>query len=174
MLVPEMFAQLGRIDALDLNQANAGGRCALAQGCPDLDAWVGSQQGFGPAVAQQTEAGNLPLGSNGSMEREGQGDGVVTGGRMGADLLELADVVGHRGVRGHQRPDGLQFRLPDIEKPRSHGPKRPLMQTGGKVVALQIVALEREVSERVGAVDEDGDPFLACQPNHVPHRQDLS
>ena len=107
------------------------------------------------------------------MKGQGRGDGVVVGGRVGADLFVFTDVFVEGRVGAHQRPDRLLFRLADIEKPGADRRQQPLVQAAAEVIAIQVVAFEGKVGEGVCAVDEDLDALLPSQAHHIADRQDL-
>ena len=55
---------------------------------------------FGPSGLEVSQARGLPFDADAAMEHQRFGDGVVIGRRVGADLLELADVLRLTGRRG--------------------------------------------------------------------------
>ena len=57
--------------------------------------------------------------------------------------------------------------LADVEEPRADRREEPLVQARPVVVALEVVALEREVGEGVRAVDEHLDAALAAEAHDV-------
>ena len=77
-------------------------------------------------------------------------------------------------VGGHQGPDRLLFRLADIKKSGADRRQQPLVQAAAEVIAFQVVALERQMGEGVGAVDENLDALFPSQSHHVADGQDLA
>src|SRR2546425_12269372 len=64
-------------------------------------------------------------------------DGVVVGGGVGPDLLELADVPVHFGRRGHERPELLDLRLAHVQEAGAVRGEQPLVQAGAVEVAVR-------------------------------------
>ena len=173
MLVHQVGAELPGIDPVDVDQRDAARGGVVVQGRPDLDLRAGGDEGLDPAVAEIAQACGLPLGTDAPVERQRRADGVVVGGRVGADLLVLPDIIRLAGGGGHHRPDRLDLGLADIKQARADRGEQPLVQAGGEIVAVQLVAGEREVGERMGTVDEDLDAQRAGHLHDVADGQDL-
>src|SRR5450756_1930516 len=92
---------------------------------------------------------------------------------MSADLLVLPDVVVLSRSRGHERPEILLLVLPHVQESSAHRGEQPLVKTRSVIVALEIVALERKVRERVRAIHEHFDSQRARHLHDLPHRHDL-
>ena len=105
MLVPEVASKFARVDTLICTKPIPPDGASSPSGGPDLDSLIGREQGLGPAVAQIAQACDLAIGADRSVKRQGRDDGIVIGSRMGADLLELADVV---IVRRRRRPSAAR------------------------------------------------------------------
>src|SRR5882724_2718146 len=114
-----------------------------------------------PAVLQKAEPRCFALAADTFVKCERLRNSVVIGGRVRADLFELANVTVLFLVGGHQWPQLPDLRFPDIQKAGAVGRKQPLMQARPVVVAIKIGVLEREVRKRVRAVDDDFDAALA-------------
>ena len=107
------------------------------------------------------------------MELQRLGDRVVHGRRVRADLLELPDVGVPRLGGRRERPVALDERAPHVQEPGADRRQQPLVQAGAVVVALEIGQREREVRERMRAIDDRLD---AARPGHstdVAHGEDL-
>ena len=102
-----------------------------------------------PAVPQITQPRGLTLAADRIVKGQRFGNGVVIGGRVGADLLEFADVLGARRAGRRQRPQSLDVFPSDVEKPRADRREQPFVQTGAVVIAAQVGGLVREVRERM-------------------------
>src|SRR6185295_4225996 len=105
------------------------------------------------AIGEIAEAGRFPLDANRLMERERFGDRVVVRGRMRADFLELADVLRLALGRRRQRPRLLDVLAANVEEAGADRGEQPFVQRRAVVVDLEIAQLEREMRERVRAVD---------------------
>ena len=93
---------------------------------------------------------------------------------MRADLLELADVLVHLRRRGHHRPDSRDLRAPHIEESGADRRGQPLVQGRPVVVAVEIVALEREMAIGVRPIHDHFDAARAAQLRDPLHRKDLA
>src|SRR4029077_18417686 len=84
------------------------------------------------------------------------------GGRgAGTDFLELADVRVVPLGRRLQRPGRRDAILSDIEQSGTRRREQPLVQADTVEIHREVAQLEREVRQRVGAVDDGGDAALA-------------
>ena len=109
-----------------------------------------------------------------SMERQRFGDRIVVGGRMRADLLELADVVLLRGGGRHQRPQRRDLLAPHVEEAGADRRQQPLVQAGAVVVAAEIRALNGKCAKACAPSTIGLDaaaPRLVADPLH---RKDLA
>ncbi len=75
---------------------------------------------------------------------------------------------------GHQRPERLDLVAPHVEEAGADRRVQPLVQARAVVVAAELVAREREVRERVRAVDEDLDALRPRQLDDLAHRRDVA
>ena len=64
--------------------------------------------------------------------------------------------------------------LPDVEESGAGRRQQPLVQAGAVVVHLEVAQLEREVRQRVRAVDDGDDAALPGHAARALHREDLS
>ena len=72
--------------------ADGAGLCGVETG---KDSRAGTRlDAPGPAILQESKPGRFPLAADGLVKLQGFRNGVVSGGRVGPNLLELADVVG--------------------------------------------------------------------------------
>jgi hypothetical protein len=108
------------------------------------------------------------------MERQRFGDGVVVGGRVRADLLELADVVRLGRACGRERPERRDVLAAHIQKARADGREQPFVEARAVEIAAEVARLVGEVREGVRAVDNGLDPAPPRFIADLLHRKDLS
>src|SRR5689334_12875525 len=138
VLIEQPLTELDVVDAIDLKQRNRSG-LPVVERSQRRDPRILRDDSLRPAVAQVAQTCNLALGANASVECERGGDGVVIRGRMGSNLLVLANVVVLLGVRRHQRPEILLLLLPDVEEAGANGSEQPFVQARSVVIAVQVV-----------------------------------
>ena len=138
----------------------------------DAEPGVGRQP-LSPPVTEIAKTRGLALRADPIVKAERFGYRVVVGCRMGPDLLELPDVVRLRRGRGLQRPQAGDVFPPHVKKPRADRREQPLVQARAVVVAAQIADLERELRERMRAVDNCLDPAPPRLVADLLHRKDL-
>jgi hypothetical protein len=170
--LPQVVGQLRGVDTIDLYGGDTVGKARLETGV-ESDPF-GFDQPLGPAVPQVDQTGGLAPDSDSLVEGQRLGDGQIVGGRVGADLLELADVVVHLVGGGHQRPQIPDLVPSDIEQAGAMGSKEPLVEAGGEVVAVEVLLRKVVVGKGVGAVDDHRDPLLSGHLHDLAHRQDLT
>ena len=93
---------------------------------------------------------------------------------MRPDLFELPDVLHLRGRRRRQRPQLLDILAAHVEEPGADRREQPLVQRRAVVVALEIAQLEREMRERVRAVDDRLNGAAARHPRDLAHGKQLT
>src|SRR5207253_10015578 len=92
---------------------------------------------------------------------------------IGADRLELADVVRLPLRHRLQRPQLRDVLAPDVKQAVADRREQPLVQADAVVVALEIADLEGEVRDRVRAVDDARDAARAREPAQPLHWEQL-
>src|SRR5690242_17281618 len=93
---------------------------------------------------------------------------------VGANLFVLADVVGLRLGRGHQRPYVRDVRLLHVKEAGSDRGHKPLVQRGAVKLAAELSLHKRELGEGVCPVDNDRDAVLPTELADVMNRVDLA
>ena len=81
-----------------------------------------------PPITEIPQPRRLALRADALMERERFSDRVVIGCRVGADLLELPNVVVHLLGRGHEWPEPADLLFANIEKAGPDRREQPLVQ----------------------------------------------
>src|SRR5439155_25564985 len=69
-------------------------------------------------------------------------------------------------------PEPVEPVLADIQRPRSLGSQQPLVGAGGVKVAAEIVEIEGDLADGMGAIDVRQDAALPGQGTDLPGRQD--
>ena len=133
---PQPFDDFGSRHAGDLNRANRA-RMRRIELRVDPHLRVGREPRR-PPIPQVAQPRRLPLDADAFMKRQRLGNRIVVGGRMGADLLELADVVVLRGRGRRQRPERRNQLAPDVEEAGADRRQQPLVQAGAVEIAPEI------------------------------------
>ena len=128
----------------------------------DLDARV-ILEPVGPAHRQIAEPRRLALEADRLVEHQRFGNRRLRPSGVGADLLELPDVVVLALPRGLQRPGLLDVLAADVEQARPVRGQQPLVEARALVVALKVAQIEREVCHGVCPVADRHEPACPCQ-----------
>ena len=171
-LVEEVLAELRGVHAADAHVADRAGHRRVEARVDDHSRLA--LEPLHPSVAQVAQAGRLALQADRLLEDQGLRDRVVVRRGVGADLLELADVVVHGRGGGHEGPEGPDLRLAHVEEAGAVGGEQPLVQAGAVVVAVEVAGLEGEVGEGVGAVHHHLDAARVGQGADLLHGEDLA
>ena len=128
---------------------------------------------LGPAVAQEAQPGGLPLRTDAVQKIERFDDRIVIGRGVRADLLELAHVLVHLGRGRHHRPDLRDLGATDVQESGTDRRREPLVQARPVVIAIQLVAREREMRVRVRSIYDHFNTARSAQLADLLHREDL-
>src|SRR5450759_42468 len=159
VLAQEPGTELDVVDPLDLEESDCA-RLPVVERGEHRHARALRHDSLCPPVTQVAEPRDLSVLADSAVKRHGGGNRVVVGSWMSADLLVLPDVVVLSRSRGHERPEILLLVLPHVQESSAHRREQPLVKTRSVIVALEIVALERKVCERVRAIHEHFDSCL--------------
>src|SRR5262249_10658299 len=162
VLIEQVFCQLLRINALDVDQRQPTRLFWIVAG-QYLHALLPFEP-FGPTVEEETQPGGFALGADAFMEIERLVDGQRVRRRVRADLLELADVGGVLLIRSHQRPQAGDFRLANIQEACAVRRQQPFVQARAVIVAIQIGVFVWEMREKMRAGDYCLDAARARPP----------
>src|SRR5262249_34204690 len=138
--------QRARVDAVDADHREPPRLSRLEAG-QNLDARVALDR-IRPAHRQVAKARGFPLAADRLVERERFADRSANCGRIGADRLELADVVDLALRHGLQRPQLRNVLAADVEQAVADRREQPFVQADAVVITLEIANLEREVRDR--------------------------
>ena len=93
---------------------------------------------------------------------------------MGADLLELADVLVHFRRGRHHRPHLPDLGASHIEEAGPDRCREPLVEARAVVIAVEVALREREMGVRMRAIHDYFDPPRTAQLRDLLHREDLA
>src|SRR5262249_37530116 len=116
----------------------------------------------------------LPVSPDPVAEQKRLSDRQLRRGRVSSDLLVFAYVGGLLLFRSHEGPYLFNLLPPYEEEARALRSIGPFVEARTEIVAPEVLLLEREVSERMGPVDDDLDPLGTSQFAHFLDRRDLS